>query len=239
MFKARHEDGKGMGKGDCVGGGLAARQVQLGNSVGGVAEIWSARQVVGAKSWRREARASHIFGAASEADVEVSFVTGFGSIPLLCQERHWHGMTSAGCGSSASGWPMCMAFSQDKADLSDGKEALIKQRARTDAWHLPGMRASGMMTRAPDGHAREHGRRHARTWRMHAHTAGRAQRENRSWQAQAGAPTRRENQSQQVRASARLGRCSAKSGTDPEITGMWLVNALYLWNMRMIHPYPL
>ncbi|MCE5167488.1 hypothetical protein HAX54_005944, partial [Datura stramonium] len=37
--------------------------------------------------------------------------------------RHYIGMTSAGY----VGWTMCMAFSQDKADLCDGKAALINK----------------------------------------------------------------------------------------------------------------
>ncbi|MCE5167435.1 hypothetical protein HAX54_002017, partial [Datura stramonium] len=116
MFKARHEDGKGMGKGDCSRQWLSGRQVRLGNSVGRGRGFGAQDRSLAPNLGEREAEDVRTCWRAYR--------------PTVMPRRHWPGMTSAGCGSSASGWPMCMAFSQDKADLSDGKEALIKQRAR-------------------------------------------------------------------------------------------------------------
>ncbi|MCE2054912.1 hypothetical protein HAX54_041631, partial [Datura stramonium] len=112
--RQEHEDGREWVREIAVGSGLAAGRCG-----------WATRQGVAEDLARKTGRWRQILpSAVRRAHMwrayrptwAVSFVTeGSG------------GMTSAGCGSSASGWMMCMAFSQDKADLSDDKAALIKR----------------------------------------------------------------------------------------------------------------
>ncbi|MCD9638434.1 hypothetical protein HAX54_022429 [Datura stramonium] len=206
------------------------REIAVGSGLAAGRCGWATRQGVAEDLARKTGRWRQILPSARlRTCAHAGAHTGRrGQFPFVMPRRHWLGMTSAGCGSSASGWMMCMAFSQDKADLSDVKAALIKQRAK-DRRMAP---AGHACKRCDDSRTRRAcaltwAPAYARTWALTCARTWQTRRENRSWQAQAGArtrQTRRENRSWQAHAR---GRCGAKSGTDPEILGMWLVSALY------------
>ncbi|MCE2054909.1 hypothetical protein HAX54_041628 [Datura stramonium] len=134
------------------------------------------------------------------------------NVRSVMPERHWLGMTSAGCELDGVVGRV-HGVDQDKADLSDGKAALIKQ-----------------------------GRGQAR------HPAGHACKRCDDSRAQAGMPAMRwapasclVNISGSMRTPVTVGGSvwqaharggvRRESGTDPEILGMWLVSALYLWSL--------